>query len=97
MEYSEGGQGWLQVWLNTCLSKAGHLSSAQDGLCGGGEKVYKLITRTEKMNKEQLFVFPCHINKIIYPMTGLKAVKKQFQREQFSTQQDIELYDSLLN
>lgn len=30
-------------------------------------------------------------------MTGLKAVKKQFQREQFSTQQDIELYDSLLN
>lgn len=49
------------------------------------------------MNKEQLFVFPCHINKIIYPMTGLKAVKKQFQREQFSTQQDIELYDSLLN
>lgn len=52
MEYSEGRQGWLQVWLSTRSSKAGHLSSAQDGLCVGGEEVYKIITRTEKMNKE---------------------------------------------
>lgn len=44
------------------------------------------------MNKEQLFIIPCHINKIIYPTTGLKTVKN---KEQSSTQQ--ELYDSLLN
>lgn len=43
-------------------------------VCVWGE-VYKIITGTEKMNKEQLFIIPYHINKIIYPMAGLKTVK----------------------
>lgn len=46
--------------------------------CACGEKgVYKIITSTEKRNKEQLFIISHHINKLIYPVAGLKTDKNK--------------------
>lgn len=40
-----------------------------------GEGIYKIITGTEKKNMEKIFIISHHINKLIYPMAGLKPDK----------------------
>lgn len=67
--------GYSRTWSTLKRDKGGCQYGSAPAQGVWGEEVYKIITRTEKMNKEQLFIFPCHVNKIIYPMTGLKTVK----------------------